>query len=264
MGNRDIPIDQIICGDNETVLATFPGNCIDLVVTSPPYDHLRMYSGAVWDFEGMANQLWRVIKPGGVVVWVVGDATVGGSETGTSFRQALRFKELGFRLHDTMIYRKANYLPLTHNRYEQAFEYMFVLSKGKPKTFVPLTTKIAYPRTRTLVMRNGDSRDKQSRQQSGEQRIIENVWTYKCGGGHIDDDRLSHKHPAPFPEQLVQDHVMTWSKAKDIVLDPFAGSCTTCKVARKLGRHWIGIEINPEFVRLGKNRMAQRVLPIAI
>lgn len=264
MRKLELPVDQILCGDNVETLLTFPRASVDLTVTSPPYGSMRKYGGHRWDFDGVVQQLFRVTKPGGVVVWVVGDETIHGSETGTSFLQALRFKEIGFRLHDTMIYRKANFLPLTHNRYEQAFEYMFVFSKGKPKTFIPITTSVAYPRTRTLMMRNGDRRDKVSQQRSAHRRIIENVWTYKCGGGHIDDDGMSHRHPAPFPESLVRDHVLTWSNVGDVVLDPFAGSCTTCKIARKLGRRWIGIEINSEYVQIGRDRMRQRVLPLAL
>jgi DNA modification methylase len=115
-------IDRIIEGDCLQVMKQFPDNFIDLTVTSPPYDNLRKYNGYTFDFEGIAKDLFRVTKPGGVVVWVVGDATIDGSETGTSFKQALYFKEIGFKLHDTMIYKKNQFMPLTHNRYEQAFE----------------------------------------------------------------------------------------------------------------------------------------------
>lgn len=119
-------------GDCAVVMQELADESIDLTVTSPPYDNLRKYNGYTFDFETIARQLYRVTKPGGVVVWVVGDATIKGSETGTSFRQALGFMETGFKLHDTMIYRKENYTPLTHKRYEQTFEYMFVFSKGPP------------------------------------------------------------------------------------------------------------------------------------
>lgn len=123
-------------------------NFIDMVLTSPPYDKIRYYNGFSFPFEKIANELYRVLKPGGVIVWVVGDATIDGSETGTSFKQALYFKEIGLNIHDTMIYLKNNYLPLTHNRYEQAFEYMFVFSKGKPKTFNKLMVKKVYMNNR--------------------------------------------------------------------------------------------------------------------
>ena len=255
-------LDSVICGDNCEVMRGLPDECIDLVVTSPPYDDLRTYGGHEWDFYGVAWNLARLLKPGGVIVWVVGDATKDGSETGTSMRQALHFQTLGLNLHDTMIYRKANYMPLTHNRYEQAWEYMFILSKGKPRAFNPKTTKIQYPRERTLVMRNGDNRDKISKQKSGDQRIVENVFTYKCGGGHIDSDGLAHKHPAPFPESLAMDHVASWSNPGDIVLDPFAGSGTTLKAAKELNRRYVGIEVNPEYVKICEERTMQESLPL--
>jgi DNA modification methylase len=137
-------LNNIYCGECSELMAELPENCIDLTVTSPPYNKLRKYKGFVFPFEQIAAQLYRVTKKGGVVVWVVGDATIKGSETGTSFRQTLHFMEINFRLHDTMVYAKNNYVPLTHNRYEQQFEYMFVFSKGKPKTFNPIMIPCTY------------------------------------------------------------------------------------------------------------------------
>ena len=133
-----LELNKIYCGDCLQVMQDIPDKSIDMVLTSPPYDNLRDYKGYTFDFAGIAKELYRVVKDGGVVVWVVGDATIKGSETGTSFKQALYFKEIGFNLHDTMIYQKQFYVPLTHNRYEQCFEYMFIFSKGKPKTFNPI------------------------------------------------------------------------------------------------------------------------------
>ena len=125
-------------------MARMEDNFIDLTVTSPPYDNLREYNGYSFDFENIAKELYRVTKVGGVVVWIVGDATKNGNEYGTSFKQALFFKECGFNLHDTMIYRKLNYLPITTNRYEPQFEYMFILSKSKLKTFNPIKKQIKH------------------------------------------------------------------------------------------------------------------------
>lgn len=266
----DLPLDQIICGDNCDVLGTLPRECIDLVVTSPPYDDLRTYESGkpmseLWDFERLANELWRVIKPGGVVVWVVADATIDGSETGTSFRQALRFKEIGFNLHDTMIYRKSGGSPnIHHPRYVHCFEYMFVLSNGTPKAFHETKRKrnstcgtVRAPATKT--QRNGELKrfNVETKITSAESRDV-NVWEYLVGSAGGDEG--TGDHPAYFPEALARDHILSWSNEGDIVLDPFAGSCTTCKVARLMGRRWIGIEINPEYVEIGKNRMAQGVL----
>lgn len=256
-----LPLDQIICGDNCEVMRQLPSESIDLVVTSPPYDDLRTYGGHSWDFYGVAWNLKRLLKPGGVIVWVVADKTKDGDETGSSFLQASHFKSIGLRLYDTMIYHKANTMPLTHRRYEQNFEYMFVLCNGtSAKSFNPITAEIKYPRERRLIMRDGDGR-KESFQSSGSERIIGNVWTYKVGGGNI-GDKICHQHPAPFPEPLARDHILSWSNPGDVVLDPFSGSGTTAKMARETGRRFIGIEVNPEYIEISRKRLAQQVLPM--
>lgn len=242
---------------NEDCLYTlekFPLEFIDLVVTSPPYDKLKSYKGFVFDYKLIAQKLFLKVKTGGVVVWVVGDSTKNGTESGTSFEQALYFKSVGFNLYDTMIYEKDNYMPLTHRRYEQAFEYMFVFSKGRPKTFNPLLEQIKYPRDRVIKMRDGDT-IKVSRQTSKTHRIKGNVWNYKVGGGHIATDEFAHKHPAPFPENLASDHILSWSNSEDVVYDPMAGSGTVLKMAKLLNRNWIGSEISTEYCKLIEQRL---------
>ena len=131
-------LNSIVCGDCVDVMKSLDDESVDLVVTSPPYDNLRTYNGYDFDFEGIAEELFRVIKPGGVVVWVVGDGTEKGSKQEQVYRQALHFKDIGFNLHDTMIYQKHNFSNPSRTRYHQIFEYMFILSKGKPKTFNPI------------------------------------------------------------------------------------------------------------------------------
>ncbi len=253
-----LPIDKIICGDNVTVMSTFPDACIDLVVTSPPYDNLRTYGGHSWDFEGVAQQLWRIIKPGGVVVWVVADATIDGSETGTSFRQALRFMEIGFRLHDTMVYSTNKPPANTVLRYQPMFEFMFVLSHGTPSAFNPIMEPCTYAHVGTSpTQRNADGNLVGSgRRTIRAHKVKGNIWHYATGSGKCE----TKTHPAAFPEGLARDQIMSWSNDGEVVLDPFAGSFTTCKVARLLGRRYIGIEINEAYFEIGKNRMAQRVL----
>jgi len=250
--------NQILCGDCLEVLKTFPGNCIDLTVTSPPYDNLRSYNGYVFDFEGIARELYRVTKEGGVVVWVVGDATINGSETGTSFKQALYFKDVcGFRLHDTMIYQKSNPVPLTHNRYEQQFEFMFVLSKSRPKTFNGIydTAKEAgkikcHPNINSSgVIRTGQDNIVKS------QRLRYNIWSYSVGYMCSAQDKNSFQHPAIFPESLAQDHILSWSNEGDLVLDPMCGSGTTCKMALLNNRNYIGIDISEEYCELSRRRI---------
>ncbi len=227
-------------------------NTIDLTVTSPPYDNLRDYNGFKFDFEGIAKELFRITREGGVVVWVVGDATIKGSETGTSFKQALYFKEIGFRLHDTMIYAKQNPVPYYHNRYNPQFEYMFIFSKGKPKTFnalrEPKKTKgkcgnFRYP-DGTLKSANTLNKD--------DTKLRNNIWFYIVGTA---SGNKEFKHPATFPEKLAEDHILSWSNEGDIVLDPMCGSGTTCKMAKLNNRNYIGIDCSEEYCSIARERL---------
>lgn len=224
-------------------------NFIDLTVTSPPYDDLRKYNGFIFDYKSMFEELYRVTKQGGVVVWVVGDKTHNGSETGTSFKHALYAKDIGFRLHDTMIYEKNNPIPQNHNRYEQCFEYMFIFSKGKPNTFNPLKEET---KNKGVAMEWGNRKtimdtNQARRHRNSEIRITKayknrsNIFRYSIGGGRTG-------HPAVFPEQLAEDHIVTWSNKGDIVFDPMCGSGTTCKMAWLNKRNFIGIDISEEYI----------------
>ena len=243
-------------------MTKMPYNFIDLTVTSPPYDNLRVYNGYSFDFESTAKELFRVTKEGGVVVWVVGDSTIKGSETGTSFKQALYFKEIGFNLHDTMIYMKDNPPPVGGDmRYYQCFEYMFVLSKGKIKTFNPIVedrrNKWNDKRTSRVrpVTRNKAGVFVEKEVKIEGQVKLQNVWNYVVSGGSVAEEMFAHEHPAIFPEAIVRDHIISWSKEGDTVLDPFLGSGTTGKMAKKLSRNFIGIEISQEYLDIAKQRI---------
>lgn len=258
-------LDKIITGDSAVVLQSFPPDCIDLTVTSPPYDNLRTYNGFTFDFETIARQLFRVTKAGGVVVWVVNDAVIDGSESGTSFRQALYFMQCGFKLHDTMIYWKNAFAFPEANRYAGCFEYMFVFSKGSPKT-----TNIQ------RVATNQENRVKGKvssyRQATGEtlkkmvngknDRPMENIWIYEVGYSKSTTDKEAFDHPAIYPERLASDHILSWSNEGDIVLDCFTGSGTTLKMAKMLNRHYIGIEISPEYVTIAEKRLLATPVPL--
>jgi len=238
-------------------MARMSDNFIDLTVTSPPYDNLRDYNGYSFDFENIAKELYRVTKEGGVVVWVVGDATVNGSESGTSFKQALYFKECGFNLHDTMIYRKLNYLPITTNRYEPQFEYMFILTKSKLKTFNPIKK-----RNKTSGLRGGSHRHNGKDLEPlhtkngivNEIGIKTNVWDIACGSMNS-KDKISFKHPATFPEKLAADHIYSWSNEGDLVYDCFMGSGTTAKMSHIHKRNWIGSELSKEYFNIANDRL---------
>jgi site-specific DNA-methyltransferase (adenine-specific) len=250
-------LDSILCADNCEALAAMQPESVDLVVTSPPYDDLRTYGGHSWDFYGVAWLLKRVLKPGGVIVWNVADATKDGSESGTSMRQALHFQSLGMNLHDTMIYA-SDKPPLTHNRYEQAWEYMFVLTKGKPKAWNPLMRQSTNPGGKSgkfIHTASAGYAQANGTKPTAEKVVERNIWSYATG-------QEKSGHPAPFPDQLAKDHVASWSNPGDVVLDPFAGSGTTLKAAKELNRRFIGIEINPEYVAICQRRIAQDVLPL--
>ena len=252
-----IEINKVYNENNLETMARMPDNFIDLTVTSPPYDNLRTYNGYSFDFESVAKELFRVTKIGGVVVWVVGDSTINGSESGTSFKQALYFKAIGFNLHDTMIYKKQNYTPLTHNRYEQEWEFMFIFAKCKPKTFNPIKIPCKYAGQTTWGKPNmykdnsGDlTRIKQT--VINAEKIKGNIFEYLVGStqtGKI-------KHPAIFPESLANDHIISWSNPGDIVYDPFMGSGTTAKMALINSRNFIGSEISTEYCDIANKRIA--------
>ena len=239
---------------------------VDLTVTSPPYDDLRDYEKSlVWNFDvfkQVANRLYQITKDGGVVVWVVGDKTKNGSESGTSFKQALYFKEIGFNLHDTMIYAKENAIPLNHNRYEQQFEYMFILTKGKLKCFNPIKIPCKYAGSNpsgTFRMNGKDGKTGKAHTQKpvSSDKIKYNIWFYNVGFNKTTKDKIAFKHPAIFPEKLAQDHILSWSNEGDIVLDCFMGSATTGKMALLNNRKFIGIEKVNEYFEISKQRIAQ-------
>lgn len=263
-------VNSVYHGNNIDVLKRFPDTSIDLTVTSPPYDDLRSYQGVSWNFDIfklIATELYRITKKGGVVVWVVGDATLNGSESGTSFLQALFFKELGFNLHDTMIFEKnTSSFPASRGgyRYTQIFEYMFIFSKGKPKTAHLICDK----ENRWAGYKNfGKNTNRTKNDQLVESSDIKtvpktsprnNIWRYNVNFGYSTKEREAHKHPAIFPEELAKDHILSWSNEGDVVLDPFAGSGTTLKMAKLNNRKYIGVEVTDEYIDIIRNRESLR------
>lgn len=261
---------RLFCGDSREVMNSLvdSGVMVNLTVASPPYDDLRTYKNSCdWNYElfkEIADGLYSITRNGGVVVWVVADSMNKGSETGTSFKQALYFMELGFRLHDTMIYEKHNPTPNTGNgmRYQQCFEFMFVFAKGKPAVHNILKE----PRRNACNDKRTQRVKKTNRNKDGEfgseklylvNELVprRNIWTYKVGLYNTTKDKDAFKHPAIFPEQLANDHILSWSNPGDIVFDPFMGSGTTGKMAIINGRQFIGVEKVPKYYFLALNRI---------
>jgi DNA modification methylase len=251
-------------------MAQLDRETVDMCVTSPPYDNLRTYNDSgSWSFEvfkQVAQQLYRVLKPGGVIVWVVGDACIKGGETGSSFKQALYFTELGFKLHDTMIYEKNGAaFPARRdgNRYSQVFEYMFILSKdAKPKTANLLCDKpnrwAGYTHFGKGTIRTKDGKLKERNiKPIPEFSPRNNIWKYNTGKNYSTKDKVAFGHPATFPEKLAEDHILTWSKEGDVVLDPFMGSGTTAKKAKQNNRQYVGFELDEQYYNICLERLKQ-------
>ena len=257
--------NQIYLEDNLETLSKMSDDYYDMVITSPPYDDIRKYNGFSFDIDKLAPELYRTTKKGGVVVWVVNDQVVKGSESGTSFRQALKFMDAGFLLHDTMIYEKnSSSYPSSSksNRYTQIFEYMFVFSKGKPKTSNLICDKPNKWAGHTNWGKN-------TKRIGENEQLVEvgnikpvpdfsprnNIWRYVNGGGFASKDKIAHKHPAIFPEELVRDHINTWTNEGDLIYDPFIGSGTVAKMCILMNRDYIGSEISQEYVDICNERI---------
>jgi len=264
-------VNSIVLGNCIDELNKLDDESVDAFITSPPYDNLRDYNGYSFPFEDIARVMYQKLAKGGVIVWVVGDAVLKGSETGSSFRQAIFFQELGLNIHDTMIYEKnGSSFPArrTGNRYSQVFEYMFVFSKGKPKTANLICDK-KNKWSGWTTFGKGTNRDKNGRLVEGKGRKPtpnfsprHNVWKYNTGKSYTTKDAFAFKHPAMFPESLAEDHIMTWTSPGDLVVDPFVGAGTTTKMAAINGRNWIGIDISEEYVGIARQRMevAERMI----
>lgn len=261
--NEDL-LNKIINDDSASALKNIMDDSIDLTITSPPYDNIRDYNGFNFNDETLyiiILELFRITKKGGIVVWIVGDSTINGSESGNSFRQALKFMDCGFKLHDTMIYQKnTSSFPAKREgkRYTQIFEYMFVFSKGKINTAHLICDK---PNKwaghtnwgkNTTRLKNGELKETSDIKPVPDFSPRNNIWTYNIGKGFNSSDKESHNHPAIFPEKLAEDHILSWSNEGDVVLDPFCGSGTTCKMAKKNNRYFIGIEISKEYCILSQ------------
>lgn len=229
---------------------------IDLTITSPPYDNLRHYKGYHFDFETIATSLYRVTKVGGVVVWVVGDKIKKGNKSLTSFRQALFFQDCGFNVHDVMIYRKKNTPFMRSNAYTNCFEFMFVLSKGKPSTFNALTEKTVRQGYEMVVHNKGpDGVNRKNLKELKATKTKANIWSYAVGLGGSTRDKEAFQHPAIFPEKLAEDHILSWSNEGDVVFDPMCGSGTTLKMAKKNNRVFIGCDISAEYIDIAMRRV---------
>lgn len=254
--NIKITTNQVYHSDCVVLMESMDEEYVDLTITSPPYDDLRNYKGYYFDFENIAKSLYRVTKKGGVVVWVIGDKINSGNRTLTSFRHALFFQECGFNVHDVMIYKKKNTPFMRSNAYTNCYEFMFIFSKGKPKTFNPIKENTVRQGLEMVVHNKGaDGLNKKVLKELKKEKTKTNIWEYAVGLHGSTSDREAFKHPAVFPEKLAGDHIISWSQEGDIVFDPMCGSGTTLKMANLHHRFYIGCDISEEYVNIAKARL---------
>jgi site-specific DNA-methyltransferase (adenine-specific) len=256
-----VPHNRIVRSDNLVAMKQLPNESIPLTVTSPPYDGLRTYDGHVeWDFMAVARELYRLTMPGGVVVWVVQEQIIDGSETGETSRQRLAFANIGFRLHHTMVMGKLGGHQHSPGRYGRPPEYAFILSKGKPRYFCPLRDKPNKEAGRVKVFKNRHRDghfDPVKHQKVNRFGIRPPVWFYPTGKNNSASEKYAFDHPALMPEKMAEDHIRSWSKVGDLVFDPFAGAGTTLKMAMLNYRRYLGFEVNPKYVKIAKRRLLE-------
>lgn len=251
-----IALNKVYTKDCLKLMKDMKSNFVDLTVTSPPYDNLRNYNGYKFHFEDIAKELFRVTKQGGVVVWVIGDRIYKGNRSLTSFKQALFFQEVGFNVHDVMIYRKKNTPFMRTNAYTNCYEFMFVFTKGSPAKFNPLKKKsVRHGLEKMPVNKKADGVNNKVLRRLNKEKTLTNIWEYAVGLGGTTSDRIAFNHPAVFPEKLAEDHILSWTKEGDLVFDPMCGSGTTCKMAKVHNRKYIGVDISEEYCKIAKERI---------
>jgi len=251
-----IELNKLYTADCVDFMKKLEPNLVDLTVTSPPYDDLRDYKGFSFEFPKIAEELYRVTKKGGIVVWVVGDRTKNGNRSLTSFKQALTFQEVGFKVHDVMIYRKKNTPFMRSNAYTNCYEFMFVFSKEKVNTFNALKEKTKRNGFEPLPHNKGaDGINKKILKELKTEKARTNIWEYAVGLGGTTSDRIAFKHTAVFPERLAEDHILTWTNPGDLVFDPMVGSGTTTKMAFKNGRKYLGCDISEDYIEIANARL---------
>lgn len=273
LGPNNTKWQGIYTGDNRTLMQYIPDASVNLIVTSPPYDGLRKYNGKwSFDFEALAAHAYRILKPGGVMVWVVSDSVEGGSETLTTMRQAIHFVDIcGFKMHDTMIWEKSKgtnpNTALNPTRYHCCFEYMLVLSKDGPakaNLLTEPTTSTGRKRNPAQRQRNGENVNYSADYEYNKSATLGNVWHIHVGWMHTTLDKEAFAHPAMFPEKLAERHILTWSNPGDVVVDFFMGAGTTAKMCKLHGRRWWGCDVSQEYVELARNRVRNTMQPLFV
>lgn len=254
-------LNEVYCGDCVKLMKLLPDSTIDLVVTSPPYDKIRDYNGSIhFDLHKTGQEIFRVLKSGGIAVMVIQDQTKNFGKSLTSFKTIIDWCDnIGFKLFETIIYRKNGSEGVWWTkRFRVDHEYMPIFLKGKkPQYFNKEPLKIP-SKHGGKVMTGSGSRKTNGETQKTVTRAINfkkcrgTIWNYLMAG---DKNPLKRKHPAVFPDKIPYDFIQCFCPEEGIVLDPFAGSGSTLVMAKKLRRSFIGFDIVPEYCELARERL---------
>lgn len=254
--------NSLACCECVDGMRALPPASIPLTITSPPYDQTFEYGGHLWDHEKfmlVARELWRVAMQGGVVSWVVRDQIADGDQSASSFRQALFFKGLGFRLHNTIIIEKQIIRGISRVRYGVAPEFAFVFSKGRPRTINLIEdkeNKFGGRHMRFSTRSRDGTKCKTAKALIRPFGVRGNVWRYTTGSRVTAKEDYAYDHPALMPERLAHDLIVSWSRPGDLVLDPFGGAGTTAKMALLGHRRYLSMEAHRPYHDLAVRRMA--------
>ena len=249
--------NSIVLGDCVEGMRSLPPDLVPCTVASPPYGALRHYHGNhQFDFEAAAAELWRITRPGGVVCWVVREEVVDGSESGEASEQRLFFRDLGFRLHQTIVMERYGSRARSPGRYGESLEYAFILAKGKPATVRLLRDRRNKTAGKlvTATHRYPDGSYRVQRYEVDEWGYRKAVW-YFAQGMHVATDPVARLHQAPMPEAMAEDLILSYSREGDLIFDPFAGVATTAKMALLNHRNYFGYEINAIYHARGEERL---------
>jgi DNA modification methylase len=265
-------LNKIIHGDCLDVLGNLPDNCIDLIVTSPPYADSRkkLYHGVSPDeyvrwLAPRVEEFFRILKPTGTLILNIKEKVVDGERHTYVIDLILKMREQGWLWTEEFIWHKKNSFPgKWPNRFRDAWERCLQFNKRKKFKMYQNTVKVPIGEWANYRLKNLSDNDNiriDSNSKSGFGRRVAN-WAgkrkvYPTNVLHIATECANRSHSATFPIGLPTWFIKLFTKKGDIVLDPFVGSGTTAVICKKLGRKYIGIDIKKQFCKLAKKNIAK-------
>lgn len=257
-------VDKVHCMECVEGMEMLPDDCVDLVVTSPPYDAVRKYNGFAFDLHQTGAQIHRVLKDGGIAAMVIQDQTKDFGKSLTSFRTIIDWCDsFGFKLFECVIYRKnGSEGAWWKHRFRVDHEYIPLFLKGdRPAYFDKQPLRVPSKHGGKVMSGSGNRRTDGAtngtvRREINATKCRGTIWNYLMAG---DKNPLKRKHPAVFPDAIPSDLIQCFCPPGGIVLDPFIGSGSTAVQALKHERHFIGFDISQEYCDLCNQRLEKDV-----